>query len=142
MSFYFSSEKLVHLVLAVLGLRCCGGFLWFHEPGLLRTRTVQAPRGGGFSPRVAWALGHRASVVSRSGFSSTGSIVAAHGLSCSAACGILLDQGSNPSMSLPLAGRLFATEPPGKPHVFHFASATQHSAQKCLLPGRQDIVLK
>ena len=44
----------------------------------------------GFSCCRAWALG--------AGFSSCGllaSIVVAHGLSCSVACGIFLDQGSN-----------------------------------------------
>ena len=35
----------------------------------------------------------------------------AHKLSCSTACGILLDQGLNP---VSLAGRFFTTEPPGK----------------------------
>ena len=39
---------------------------------------------GGFSCFWAWALGP------------TGLIVVAHGLSCSPACGIFLDQGSNP----------------------------------------------
>ena len=38
---------------------------------------------GGFSRCRAWALDTRASVVG------------AHGLSCSVACGIFLDQGSN-----------------------------------------------
>ena len=37
----------------------------------------------------------------------------AHGLSCSAVCGILLDQGSNPRSSA-VAGRFFPTEPPEK----------------------------
>ena len=37
----------------------------------------------------------------------------AHGLSCSTACGIFPDQGSNPSPEL--AGRFLATAPPGKP---------------------------
>ena len=37
----------------------------------------------------------------------------AHGLSCSAACGIFPDQGLNQSPAL--AGGFFTTEPPGKP---------------------------
>ena len=41
------------------------------------------------------------------------SVVVAHGLSCSVACGIFLDQGSNP-VSPALAGRFFTTRPPGK----------------------------
>ena len=36
-----------------------------------------------------------------------------HRLSCSGACGIILDQGSNPSPAL--AGRSFTTEPPWRP---------------------------
>ena len=37
----------------------------------------------------------------------------ARGLSCSAVCGILPDQGSNPRSSA-VAGRFFPTEPPEK----------------------------
>ena len=44
----------------------------------------------------ARALGARASVVVAHGLQSTGSVVVAHGLSYSVACGIFLDQGSNP----------------------------------------------
>ena len=42
------------------------------------------------------------------------SLIVAHGLSCSMACEIFLDQGSNP-VSSALASRLFTFEPPGKP---------------------------
>ena len=42
------------------------------------------------------ALGARASLVVALGLYSAGSVVVAHGLSCSAACGIFPDQGSNP----------------------------------------------
>ena len=59
--------------------------------------------GGGYSPvalhglllqrlLLLWA---RASGVLASGFQHTGSVVAVHGLSCSTACGIFPDQGSN-----------------------------------------------
>ena len=45
----------------------------------------------------------------------TGSAVVAHGLSCSTACGIFLDQGANPC---PLHwSRFSTTAPPGKPKV-------------------------
>ena len=49
---------------------------------------------------------------------STGSLVVVHELSCSAACGIFLDQGVE--LVFPaLASRFFTTEPPGKsPHCF------------------------
>ena len=46
---------------------------------------------GGFSCCGAWALGAQASVVWLAG-----SVVVAHGLSCSTARGIFPDQGSNP----------------------------------------------
>ena len=62
--------------MAALGLRCCAwGLLFVAVRGLL---IVVASRCG------ARALGARASVA------------VAHGLSCSAACGIFPDQGSNP----------------------------------------------
>ena len=66
-------------------------------------------RGGDFSRCRARALGHTGSVVVAPGLQSTASITGAHGLSCSKACGILLDQGSNPCLlhsqadSLPLS---------------------------------------
>ena len=42
------------------------------------------------------------------------SVLVAFGLCCSTACGIFLNQGSNP-VSPALAGGFFPTEPPGKP---------------------------
>ena len=44
----------------------------------------------------AWALGARASVVVPRRLQSAGPAAVAHGPSCSAACGIFPDQGSNP----------------------------------------------
>ena len=55
-----------------------------------------APHCGGLSCRGARAPGARASAAVAHGLQSTGSAAVAHGLSCSAACGILPDQGSNP----------------------------------------------
>ena len=49
----------------------------------------------GFSCCGARALGARASVVAARGLQSTGSVVAAHRLSCFTACGIFPDQGLN-----------------------------------------------
>ena len=52
---------------------------------------------------------HVGFAVAAPGLSSTGSAVIVHGLSCSVACGIFLDQGSSPSLlhgqvdSLPLS---------------------------------------
>ena len=48
-----------------------------------------------------------------------GSVVVAHGLSCSVACGIFPDQGSNPC-ALALAGGFFTTASPGKPLILLF----------------------
>ena len=43
-----------------------------------------------------------------------GSVVVAHGLNCSVACGTFPESGIGP-VSPVLAGRFFTTEPPGKP---------------------------
>ena len=52
------------------------------------------------------------SVVVTPGLQSTGSVAVVHRLSCSTACGIFPDQGSN--LASALAGRFFTTEPPEK----------------------------
>ena len=57
--------------------------------------SVQASHCGGFSCCGAQALGAWASVVVACRLQNAGSVVVAHGLSCSAACGIFLDQGLN-----------------------------------------------
>ena len=88
--------------MAALGLSCCTrDFSSCGERGLLfvavhRLLIAVASRCG------AWALGARASVVVARRLSSCGSqalecssVVVAHGLSCSMACGIFPDQGSN-----------------------------------------------
>ena len=66
--------NVLFIFLAALGLHCCA---W-------------ASHCGGFSCCGARPLGAWASVVV-----AVGSVVVAHGLSCSAACGIFPDQGSN-----------------------------------------------
>ena len=65
----------IYFSLAVLGLRCC-----------VRASRCgsRASHCGGFSCRGAWALGTWALVVVARGLWSTGSVVVAHGLSCSA----------------------------------------------------------
>ena len=60
--------------------------------------------------RQVWCVG---SVVVVPGLKSISSLVVAHRLICSAACGIFPDQGSN--LCPALAGGFFTTEPPGKP---------------------------
>ena len=59
-------------------------FLWLRRAGAILRCGVWASHCGGFSCCGARAVGARASVV------------VAHGLSCSAACGIFPEQGSNP----------------------------------------------
>ena len=88
----------VHLFVAALCLCCCTrAFSSFDEPGLLSTCGLRAAHCSGFSCFEAWPLGVQASVVVE------------HGLSYPAACGIFLDQGSNPCLlhwrvdSLPLS---------------------------------------
>ena len=54
----------------------------------------------------------QAPVLAAPGLGNTGLIAVAHGLSCSAVCGVFLDQGSNPSPAL--AGGFFTTESPGE----------------------------
>ena len=69
----------------------------------------------GFSSQ--WLLLLHSTGSKHAGFSSCGSLaslVVAHGLSCSAACGIILDQGSIEPVSPALAGGFLTTAPPGK----------------------------
>ena len=90
--FFLSLKILVYLFLAVLGLCCCRQA--FSSCGARPSCDGSSARG----------------TVSRC----TGSVVVALRLSCSEACGIFLDQGSNP---FPLAGRFLTTGPPGKPPI-------------------------
>ena len=73
-----------NLFLAALGLRCrAQAFSSCSEQGLLFVA-------------VCWLLIAVASLVAEHGFlGMRASVVVAHGLSCSAACGIFPDQGSN-----------------------------------------------
>ena len=116
-SFVLFLFRKLYLFLTVLGPCCCMGFLQ-----LWRVGAALQLRGAGFS--LWWLLllpgtGSRAcklqqlqhmdSVVAVSRPQSTDLVVVVQGLSCSAACGILLDQGSNPCLlhwqvdSLPLS---------------------------------------
>ena len=82
--FFKKNYLFIYLFLAVLGLRFCARAFsscgkWGHSSsrcaGLLLSR-----------PLLSWSTSS----------SRAGSVVVAHGPSCSAACGILPDQGSNP----------------------------------------------
>ena len=97
---------LFYFILFIFG--CVGssllhvGFLQLRRAGVTLRCGARASHCSGFSHCGARALGARASVVAAHGLSivthglqSTGSVVVAHKLSCSTACGIFLDQGSN-----------------------------------------------
>ena len=74
-------------------------FLSCSEWELFPSCCVQASHFSRFSLRtMGLRVGEWASVIAVPGLDSTGSIVVAHGLSCSEACGIFLDQGSNPRL--------------------------------------------
>ena len=64
------------------------------EWGLLQLR-CSASHCGGFSCCGARARGHVGSVVAAPRLQSTGVVLEAHGRTCSSACGIFPDQGSN-----------------------------------------------
>ena len=72
-----------------------------------------AASGGHSSSRCTGLSLSRPLLLRSTGSRRAGSVVVAHGPSCSAACGILPDQGSNPCPLL--AGRFSTTAPPGKP---------------------------
>ena len=95
---------LIYLFLAVLGLRCCTrafsicvewGLLFVAVPGLLIVVACLVVEQG-LQARGLQQLLHAGSVVVAHGLLSAGSVVVVHGPSCSAACGIFPDQGSNP----------------------------------------------
>ena len=91
------------LFLAALGLRCCtrafsncgerGIFFLVVRGFLIAVASLVAEHG--LYAHGLQQLQHAGSVVVARGLQSTGSVVVAHRLSCSAACGIFLDQGSN-----------------------------------------------
>ena len=62
----------------------------------VRGLSLVAASGGHSSSRCAGLSLSRPLLLRSTGSRRTGSVVVAHGPSCSAACGILLDQGSNP----------------------------------------------
>ena len=96
LSFFF----LIHLFIYFIFIFGCGGSS-FLCVGFLQLRRVGATLccGGRASHwwLLLWSTGsrHVGSVVVACGLQSAGSVFVAHGLSCSAACGIFPDQGSN-----------------------------------------------
>ena len=94
-NFAFCLLPLCWVFAALLGLSLVSGDPLYCGASLY---CAQASHWAGFSCWGAPAVGRVAQGLSSHGprLESTGSAVAAHGLSCSAACGIFLDQGSNP----------------------------------------------
>ena len=96
----------MYLFWAVLGFRCCVGFSLVAASGscsldvvcglLFAVASLVAEDRLWFMPASVVAAGGL--VVAVPGLQSTGSIAVTHGLSCSEACGIFLDQGSNVSL--------------------------------------------
>ena len=130
--FLLYKNSFIYLVLAVLGLCCCAGFSPVTAHGVLTVvvslvvehrlqgvwaSVVAAGARGGCGRCARW-LRQVLSVVAAPGLQSTGSIVVAHGLSRSVACGIFPDQGSN----LALTGGFFTTQSPRKPSLSSFPS--------------------
>ena len=110
LSFFFLFYKFIYFYLFTFG--CTGGwgsslllagFLQLQQAGATFRCGARASHCGGFSCCRAQALGTRAqqlwlagSVVVARGLQSAGSAAVVQGPSCSAACGICPDQGSNP----------------------------------------------
>ena len=116
LSFYLFIYLFI-LFLAVLGLRFCArAFSTCGEQGHSSSRCA------GLS--LSWPL-----LLRSTGFRRAGSVVVAHRPSCSVACGILSDQGSNPSPlhwqadSQPLRHQ-------GSPRMFFLKRMILHAYQK------------
>ena len=107
---FFKIVLFSYLLLAVLGLWCCvQAFSSCSEWGLLSRCGVRTSHRGRFSCCRAPALEHQ--------LWSTGSVVV-HGLSCSSACRIFLDQGSNLCL-LPWQADSLPLSHQGKPPLIH-----------------------
>ena len=104
-------------------------YLWLRWVFVAARRLSLVAVSGGYSSLRCTGFSLRWLLVSEHGLQSrrlqqlwhAGSVVVAHGLSCSAACGIFPDQGLNPCPAL--AGGFLTTAPPGK--------STQYSLNEC-----------
>ena len=82
----------------------------------VRGLSLVVASGGHSSSRCAGLSLSRPPPLRSTGSRRAGSVIVAHGPSCSTACGIFPDQGSNPC-PLHWAGRFSTTAPPGKPPI-------------------------
>ena len=107
-SFLFLNKFIYLFIYGCVGsLLLRAGSLWLWRAGATLRCGARASQCSGFSCCGARALGAWASVV------------VAHGLSCSAACGNVPGPGLEP-VSPALAGRFLTTAPPGKPCILFF----------------------
>ena len=114
-------------ILAVLGLHCCAGFSLVAGSGDDALVAVC-----GLLIVVASLVGSAGSRVHRlQSLWHTGSVVAAHRRSCSAACGVFLDQESNPCL-LPWQADSYSLSCQGSPILFFNAHIVTS-----LVSGRQ-----
>ena len=103
-------------------------FSGYSKRGLLSSCGAQASHCSGFSCCRARALDIWASVVETPRLQSTGPVVVVQRLSCSVACGIFPDKGSNPCF---LHWQVvFTTEPPGKPHKVQLCACFDSTSAK------------
>ena len=101
----------------------------------VRGLSLVAASGGHSSSRCAGLSLSRPLLLRSTGSRRAGSVVVAHGPSCSVACGIFPDQGLN-LWSPALAGRLSTTAPPGKPLSVFYLSFPIPSIRLCTMPGQ------
>ena len=102
-TFFFYKFIYLFLFSAASGLCCCAqAFLQLRRAGATLRCCARASHWvaslvseHGLQVHGLQSLWHVGSVVVAHGLQSLGSVVVAHRLSCSAACGIFLDQGSN-----------------------------------------------
>lgn len=114
----------VCIYLAMLSLRCCSGFLYLWSAGATLGCGAWASHCDGLSCHWAQARGAWVSVAAACRL-----VAAAQGPTCSAAHGILLDQGLNPHPPA-LAGRLPSTALPGKSHIPSFKHLLHYYLEK------------
>ena len=108
----------VQRVGATLQLWCTGFILWYH---LLQRSTGSSVWASVVAGQGSRSVAHR--------FQSTGSTAAVHGLSCSVACGIFPDRGSNLCLLQWLVDSSRLSEPSRKLRMFltKWPSYTFHS---------------
>ena len=133
--FFINLFILFILVLAVLGLHCCMGFLQLQRVGATLHCSAWASHCGGFSYCRAQTLGMRASVAVAHGLSSCGMRALERRLSSCGSwtqlfCGMWDLPGPGlESMSSALAGGFLTTVPPGKPYVLHYNQLSRKKLQ-------------